>query len=99
MPAPHCDAIGGFVEDALSCRQAVAVALSELGPDTPPIRAIRFRYGPCDCPEPALCDCAIHYFGTVTFSFEQPQPSGASFRVRPDEQGGYVAVRNPDGVP
>jgi hypothetical protein len=99
VPLPHCEVVADFAEDGISCRRAVDIALAELGDDHPPILAIRFRYGPCGCPDGALCDCALHIFGTVTFAFAGTEPSGASFHVKPTQGGGYVAVRNPDGVP
>jgi hypothetical protein len=98
IPSPHCDAVVTH-RDGLRCHVAVDAALDALGPDHPPIDAIRFRYGPCDCPPGTVCDCAIHLFGTVTMSFRGNEQSGTSFHVKPTPQGTWVAIRNPEPVP
>jgi hypothetical protein len=98
VPLPDCQIVDVPPDSRISCGEAVDVALAELGEDHPPIVGVRFRYGPCDCPGGAVCDCAFHAFGTVTFAFAGTEPFGASFHVKPT-QGGYIAVRIPEGVP
>lgn len=91
VPPWTCPSIEGVGGDPLDCSDSVAAALALLEPDDSDIAAIRFEYGPCPCPEGALCDCAFHQFGTVTIDFVDGPPKVMFITV--DGNGQPVATR------
>jgi len=78
VPSWSCPSTEGVAEVPLDCDASVEAALAVLDPDHADIKSIRFEYGPCPCQPGALCDCAIHYFGTVTFAFVDGPPAVVS---------------------
>jgi hypothetical protein len=78
VPSWSCPSTEGVAQVPLDCDASVEAALSVLDPDHADIESIRFEYGPCPCQPEALCDCAIHYLGTVTVSFVDGPPAVVS---------------------